>query len=136
MPPRNVIPKPVQKPHPPLWVACSRRETILLAAEKGMGALSFSFVDPEEAATWVDDYRRTMAERCVPVGHTVNPHIACVTPMLCHRDEDTALARGLEGANFFGYSLAHFYVFGDHVPGRTDVWQDFQERRDRQGYSP
>src|SRR5204863_2044234 len=35
MPPRNVVPKPVQKPHPPLWVACSRRETILLAAEKG-----------------------------------------------------------------------------------------------------
>src|SRR5215470_2178839 len=24
MPPRNVVPKPVQKPHPPLWVACSR----------------------------------------------------------------------------------------------------------------
>src|SRR3954463_7247861 len=27
MPPRNVVPKPVQRPHPPLWVACSRRET-------------------------------------------------------------------------------------------------------------
>src|SRR3954464_3179654 len=24
MPPRNVVPKPVQRPHPPLWVACSR----------------------------------------------------------------------------------------------------------------
>ncbi|HEY5155897.1 MAG TPA: LLM class flavin-dependent oxidoreductase, partial [Acidimicrobiales bacterium] len=34
MPPRNVVPKPAQKPHPPLWVACSRRDTILLAAEK------------------------------------------------------------------------------------------------------
>ena len=49
MPPRNVVPKPVQKPHPPLWVACSRRDTILLAAEKGIGALSFAFIDPEEA---------------------------------------------------------------------------------------
>ena len=49
MPPRNVVPKPIQKPHPPLWVACSRRETIRLAAEKGIGALSFSFVEPEEA---------------------------------------------------------------------------------------
>lgn len=29
MPRRNVIPKTVQKPHPPLWVACSRRETRL-----------------------------------------------------------------------------------------------------------
>ena len=34
MPPRNVVPKPVQEPHPPLWVACSRRDTILLAAEE------------------------------------------------------------------------------------------------------
>src|SRR6266699_2323289 len=52
MPPRNVVPKPLQKPHPPLWVACSRRETIHLAARSGIGALSFSFVEPEEAAHW------------------------------------------------------------------------------------
>ena len=68
MPPRNVVPKPVQKPHPPLWVACSRRDTILLAAEKGIGALTFAFIDPEEARHWVDDYERTLAERGVPVG--------------------------------------------------------------------
>jgi alkanesulfonate monooxygenase SsuD/methylene tetrahydromethanopterin reductase-like flavin-dependent oxidoreductase (luciferase family) len=136
LPPRNVVPKPVQKPHPPLWVACSRRDTILLAAEKGMGALAFAFIDPEEAHQWVRDYEATMAEKCVPVGQVVNPSIACVTPMMCHPDEPTALARGLEGGNFFGYSLAHYYVFGDHVPGETDVWQEFQDRRDKQGYSP
>ncbi|HZU80369.1 MAG TPA: LLM class flavin-dependent oxidoreductase, partial [Acidimicrobiales bacterium] len=44
MPPRNLVPKPMQRPHPPLWVACSRRDTIHLAATKGIGALSFSFV--------------------------------------------------------------------------------------------
>ena len=65
MPPRNVVPKPVQKPHPPLWVACSRRDTILLAAEKGIGALTFAFIDPEEAAHWVSDYEATLAEKCV-----------------------------------------------------------------------
>src|SRR6266511_3025732 len=37
VPPRNVVPKPLQRPHPPLWVACSRRETIHLAATKGIG---------------------------------------------------------------------------------------------------
>ena len=50
----NVVPKPVQRPHPPLWVACSRRDTILLAAEKGIGALSFAFIEPEDARKWVD----------------------------------------------------------------------------------
>ena len=55
MPPRNVVPKPAQKPHPPVWVACSRRDTIHLAAQKGIGALAFAFFDPEEARHWVDD---------------------------------------------------------------------------------
>src|SRR6058998_3283217 len=53
MPTRNVVPKPVQKPHPPLWVACSNRETIHLAAQLGMGALTFAFIDPAEAAHWI-----------------------------------------------------------------------------------
>ena len=119
MPPRNVVPKPMQKPHPPLWVACSRRDTILLAAEKGIGALTFAFIDPEEAEKWVSDYERTLAERCVPVGLAVNPNIACVTQMMCHPDEKVALDRGLEGGNFFGYSLGHYYVFG-RAPARFD----------------
>ena len=136
MPPRNVIPKPVQRPHPPLWVACSRRDTILLAAEKGIGALSFAFIEPEDAKKWVDDYEAVLRERCVPVGLAVNPQVACVSPMMCATDEDEAIRRGLEGANFFGYSLAHFYVFGDHVPARTSVWDEFQERREKAGYSP
>ena len=136
MPPRNVVPKPVQKPHPPLWVACSRRDTILLAAEKGIGSLTFAFIDPEEAQHWVGDYERTLAEKCVPIGEAVNANISCVTPMMCAPTEEEAIERGVEGGNFFGYSLGHYYVFGDHQPGRTDVWSEFVERRAEHGYSP
>jgi hypothetical protein len=84
----------------------------------------------------VGDYERTLAERCVPVGRAVNAEVACVTTMMCHRDEHQAIARGLEGGNFFGYSLAHYYVFGDHRPGRTNVWQEFQAKRAEHGYDP
>ncbi len=136
MPPRNVVPKPVQKPHPPLWVACSRRDTILLAAEKGIGALSFAFIDPEEAVHWISDYESTLAEKCVPVGKAVNPKVACVTPMMCANTEEEALRRGLEGGNFFGYSLGHYYVFGEHEPGKTDVWHEYVNKRAEHGYSP
>jgi alkanesulfonate monooxygenase SsuD/methylene tetrahydromethanopterin reductase-like flavin-dependent oxidoreductase (luciferase family) len=136
IPPRNVVPKPVQKPHPPLWVACSRRDTIMLAAELGIGALTFAFIDPEEARQWVGDYHQRMADKGVAVGRSVNPAVACVTPMMCARDERDALAMGLEGGNFFGYSLAHYYIFGEHRPGSTDVWQEFLERREEMGYSP
>jgi putative sterol carrier protein len=136
MPPRNVVPKPRQKPHPPLWVACSRRETIRLAAEKGIGALSFSFVEPEEAKAWVDEYREIVAsERCVPGGFAVNPQVACVLPMMCAPDEAQAIERGIDGAHFFGYSLAHYYVFGDHRPGRTNIYEEFLARRDDVGFA-
>ncbi|HEY7134592.1 MAG TPA: LLM class flavin-dependent oxidoreductase [Acidimicrobiia bacterium] len=136
MPPRNVIPKPRQKPHPPVWVACSRRDTIHLAAQKGIGALTFAFIDPEEAEHWMHDYHETLANECVPIGDAVNANLACVTPMMCHRDEQEALARGLEGANFFGYSLAHYYIFGRHQPGVTDVWAEYEKLRAEKGYSP
>jgi alkanesulfonate monooxygenase SsuD/methylene tetrahydromethanopterin reductase-like flavin-dependent oxidoreductase (luciferase family) len=136
MPPRNVVPKPRQKPHPPIWVACSRRDTIHLAAQKGIGALAFAFIDPEEAKYWVDDYYNTLAKEGVPIGDAVNANLACVTGFMCHRDEDEAMRRGLEGANFFGYSLAHYYVFGRHRPGVTDVWEEFQARRAEHGYDP
>jgi len=136
MPPRNVIPKPRQRPHPPLWVACSRRETIRLAAEKGIGALSFSFVEPEEAKEWVDEYEAIVAsERCVPAGFAVNPRVAVVLPMMLHHDEDEAIERGIDGAHFFGYSLAHYYVFGEHRPGRTNIYEEFQRRRDEVGFA-
>jgi alkanesulfonate monooxygenase SsuD/methylene tetrahydromethanopterin reductase-like flavin-dependent oxidoreductase (luciferase family) len=136
MPPRNVVPKPCQKPHPPVWVACSRRDTILLAAEKGIGALTFAFIDPEDARHWVTDYYARLAAEGVPIGDAVNANVACVSTFMCHRDEDEALRRGLEGANFFGYSLAHYYVFGRHRPGTTDVWAEYQRQRGARGYDP
>jgi alkanesulfonate monooxygenase SsuD/methylene tetrahydromethanopterin reductase-like flavin-dependent oxidoreductase (luciferase family) len=136
MPPRNVVPKPRQRPHPPVWVACSRRETIHLAAQHAIGALSFSFFDPEEARHWVNDYYSTLAREGVPIGDAVNANIACVTPFMCHLDESTAIARGVEGTNFLGYSLAHYYIFGRHRPGHTDVWAEYQQRRAATGYDP
>ena len=136
MPPRNLVPKSLQRPHPPLWVACSRRDTIHLAATMGMGALSFSFVEADEAKGWVQDYYDTVTSaHCVPAGFAVNANVACVLPFMCHEDEATAIDRGLDGSHFFGYSLAHYYVFGMHKPGVTNVWEEFEENRERFGFS-
>ena len=136
MPPRSVVPKPKQKPHPPLWVACSRRETILLAARRGIGALTFAFIEPEQAKEWVDEYYALIqSDECVPAGFAVNPNFAIVLPMMLHKDEATAIDRGIDGAHFFGFSLAHYYVFGDHTPGITNVWDEFQAKRAEFGFA-
>jgi alkanesulfonate monooxygenase SsuD/methylene tetrahydromethanopterin reductase-like flavin-dependent oxidoreductase (luciferase family)/putative sterol carrier protein len=136
MPPRNVVPKALQKPHPPLWVACSRRDTILMAARRGLGALSFSFVEPEAAKEWVDEYYALIeSEECVPAGFAVNPNFAVVLPMMCHEDEEEAISRGIDGAHFFGYSLAHYYVFGEHRPAGTSIWDEFLANRAERGFT-
>ncbi len=129
MPCRNVVPKPVQRPHPPLWVACSNRETIKLAARLGIGALTFAFVDPSEARQWVDDYYRILKEECLPVGHAINPNICMVTGFSVHPDEQEARKRGMDGFRFFSFALGHHYIFGEHTPGRTDIWKAFEEAR-------
>jgi alkanesulfonate monooxygenase SsuD/methylene tetrahydromethanopterin reductase-like flavin-dependent oxidoreductase (luciferase family) len=126
MPARNVVPKPVQKPHPPLWVACSRRETIHLAAQLGIGALTFAFVTPDEARQWVDDYYTTIKNECEPIGYAVNANIAIVTGFMCDRNEDHARMAGEEGLKFFSYALGHHYVFGRHEPGKTDIWASYK----------
>ena len=126
MPCRNVVPKPVQKPHPPLWVACSQRETIRMAARLGIGALTFAFVDPLEARAWVDEYYGIIkSDQCVPIGHAVNANICMVSSFSCHRDREIAIQRGLKGFEFFGYALGSLYGFGAHKPGRTNLWEEF-----------
>ena len=133
MPVRNVLPKPVQKPHPPIWVACSNRETIHLAAQLGIGALTFAFIDPAEARHWVADYYETFKRECVPIGHAVNPNIAMVTGFSCHRDAAEAHRRGNDGFRFFQFALGHHYVFGKHTPGRTNIWNRYLAVREQIG---
>lgn len=130
MPCRNIVPKPVQKPHPPIWVACSNRETIKMAARLGIGALTFAFVDPMDAKHWVDEYYSIIkSDECVPVGHAVNANICMVTSFSLHHDRATAIQRGLEGFEFFGYALGSLYGFGAHKPGRTNLFEQFTEQR-------
>jgi hypothetical protein len=71
----------------------------------------------------------------VPVGFGVNPNVAVVLPMMLDEDEATAIERGIDGAHFFGYSLAHYYGMGRHRPGRTNVWEEFLENRDERGFA-
>jgi alkanesulfonate monooxygenase SsuD/methylene tetrahydromethanopterin reductase-like flavin-dependent oxidoreductase (luciferase family) len=128
VPQRNVVPKPLQKPHPPLWMACSRRESILQAARLGVGALTFSFVGPEQARQWVKDYYWTIENECEPIGYAVNPQFAIACPFLCDKDEKRVEQIGMESYGFFVYGLGHYSFFGAHEPAKTDIWDEYKNR--------
>jgi alkanesulfonate monooxygenase SsuD/methylene tetrahydromethanopterin reductase-like flavin-dependent oxidoreductase (luciferase family) len=129
MPCRNVLPKPVQAPHPPMWMACTNRDTIKIAAQNGVGALAFSFLDREEAQHWADIYYGIIkSDACVPLGHAVNANLAMVSSFSVHRDRAEAIRRGHEGFEFFGYAL-NALVARDTIPGRTTLWRDYLAQR-------
>src|SRR5205814_8522323 len=92
---RSVIPTPVKKPPPPLWLACTRPNTTYLAAELGMGALGFSFVSPEDMTDRAVKYYEVFEERCTPLGYEVNPKMLAIgaqTPLRRPPPEEPAVA--------------------------------------------
>lgn len=128
MPQRNVVPKPLQTPHPPLWLACSSRESIRRAARIGAGALTFVFSGPEETRSLVDEYYKVFKEECVPVGKAVNPNIAVVVNMFCGDDSSDREA-AQDGFDYFAYALGHYYMYGAHKPGRTQLWDLYEKAK-------
>ena len=108
MPERNIVPKPLQKPHPPLWVACSNRESIRWAGKHGIGALTFAFIEPEEAKYWVDEYYTAFENECEPLGQAVNPTIAMVAGFMCHENGEER--QGHKVSKDFNFSAMPFPI--------------------------
>jgi luciferase family oxidoreductase group 1 len=128
-PARNVIPKPLQKPHPPLWVACSNIQTIGNAGEWGMGALGFSFVSPDAARAWVHKYYNMLLHRPKPLGdYPRNPNIAIVNGFMCAPTDEEAIAKAA-GWTFFIFALSYYGRKGVDAPGTSDLWREYQDWR-------
>lgn len=94
MPERAILPKPVQKPHPPMWVAVTAPGTELDAADRGLGSYGVSFSSTlSEQEQRIGVYRKRI-QQCDPVGEFVNEQVNTVNFLYCHEDEDVALSRG------------------------------------------
>jgi alkanesulfonate monooxygenase SsuD/methylene tetrahydromethanopterin reductase-like flavin-dependent oxidoreductase (luciferase family) len=88
---RNVVPKPLQKPHPPLWCACSQLETIEMAGRRGLGALAFQFVSAEAAHAWVHAYYNAFTKRQEKLAdYVTNPNLALTSYFMCAPTDEEA----------------------------------------------
>jgi alkanesulfonate monooxygenase SsuD/methylene tetrahydromethanopterin reductase-like flavin-dependent oxidoreductase (luciferase family) len=80
IPRRNVIPKPLQKPHPRLWQTCGSPESFHLAGTLGVGALGTTLLTPlSQMESLLKEYRRGLGERREPAGKMVNSQAAVFT---------------------------------------------------------
>jgi alkanesulfonate monooxygenase SsuD/methylene tetrahydromethanopterin reductase-like flavin-dependent oxidoreductase (luciferase family) len=94
MPPREVIPKPIQRPHPPMWLASTQPSTWEVAGSKGIGALGFGISEPGVIDGLIKIYKKAIAN-CEPVGSFVNDRTAAATICVCAptREEAKAIAK-------------------------------------------
>ncbi|MBI5948630.1 MAG: LLM class flavin-dependent oxidoreductase [Chloroflexi bacterium] len=127
---RNVVPKPLQKPHPPLWVACSQLDTIEMAGRRGIGALGFQFVSAEAATAWVNAYYNSYTKRLEKLAeYEANPSIAVVSGFMCAPTDEEARKKA-EGWTFFQFSLMFYNSHGPVVPGTVNLWEEYLQWRD------
>jgi alkanesulfonate monooxygenase SsuD/methylene tetrahydromethanopterin reductase-like flavin-dependent oxidoreductase (luciferase family) len=126
---RNVLPKPVQKPHPPLWVACSQLPTIELAGRCGIGALGFQFLSADMAHAWVHAYYNAFVKRQQKLcDYQSNCNIAMVSYFMCAETDEEARRRA-EGVTFFQFSLAYYSGSRNRErppPGTVSLWEEYQ----------
>src|SRR5277367_1611447 len=130
MPLRNVVPKPLQKPHPPLWVACSALDTIEMAGRRGIGALAFQFLSADAAHAWVHAYYNAFTKRQEKLtDYVTNPNIALTSYFMCAETDEEARRRA-DGIPFFQFAL-RFYGLSPNrerpKPGTVDLWDEYEK---------
>jgi len=117
MPERAVLPKPLQKPHPPLWVTVTSPGTELDAADRGIGCLGVAAAGYAEQERRTKEYHRRI-QRCDPVG-AVNDRVATLNFLYCHEDPAYATATGMRFMGLFGVANTHLLFTREAYPTRA-----------------
>jgi alkanesulfonate monooxygenase SsuD/methylene tetrahydromethanopterin reductase-like flavin-dependent oxidoreductase (luciferase family) len=123
IPPTNVVPKPLQKPHPPIFSACSTPEQASAIGKLGLGALNLAIYHDERLARKVVGYRQAIAEAS-SAGAFVTNHFAVNPAALVLKDDVKACRYGLRGSRFFGEAMLH-YSGPERPVGKTPAQRDF-----------
>jgi hypothetical protein len=101
-----------------------------MAAQKAIGALSFAYTGPEALKERVDGYYKEFEENGVPVTPAINPNLLAIggdLSMMVAKTDEEALKRIGIGGGFFSFGIMHYYMTGMHTPGRTGVWELYEQ---------
>ena len=122
IPEREILPKPKQKPHPPIWMACTQEASYQMAAEKGIGVLSFGSGAPAGMKVHIDNYRENI-KNAKPVGGFVNNQWANFTLGHCGDDDLEAVETGANAIKeFFGPNRPYTADRKDVYENLLDSW--------------
>ena len=126
LPARSLVPKPIQKPHPPIWVAATQPSTFETAARMGLGVLGLTTISPEDLIPAVQAYRAAEQD-CRPVGGFANHQVSAYS--ICYVDTDDRRGRDIACAAarwYLGDNEAELQKvrFGTLVGGQDNVYHE------------
>jgi alkanesulfonate monooxygenase SsuD/methylene tetrahydromethanopterin reductase-like flavin-dependent oxidoreductase (luciferase family) len=106
VPELSVSPKPLQKPHPPIYRGTISPEAFETAGIKGDGAFVIPWLTAPmpEMVKRVNDYRALLKEH----GHTKVPPPCCIFFLFIDEDYRTALADGQESTRRYVHNISAF----------------------------
>jgi alkanesulfonate monooxygenase SsuD/methylene tetrahydromethanopterin reductase-like flavin-dependent oxidoreductase (luciferase family) len=107
MPPATVVPRVVQKPHPPLWRSAVRPGAFAHTAQLGCGVLMLAAFGAEQVRSAVSEYWDGVRAGITPIGVQANPATAVFIHMHCAKTDEQAHARGRTGVDFFSWGISH-----------------------------
>jgi alkanesulfonate monooxygenase SsuD/methylene tetrahydromethanopterin reductase-like flavin-dependent oxidoreductase (luciferase family) len=122
--PIQVVPKPVQQPHPPVFAACTKPDSAAFVGKLGLGALNFAIGDDHYLHEKVSEYRKAV-KAAQPALIAKNDHFACTPPCIVLDDDREACRWGLRGARFFSEALATYYFTTERPTGALRVSRGF-----------
>ena len=137
IPPREVIPKPVQKPHPPLWMACTQEDTFHLAGELGLGCLVNTLGGIEKTQALINTYYDAIKNPSL-VGHFLNKQVVASSIGFCDENDRRAREKGAAVAGWYlnqskkRFTLEWDGVDPDSVPAEYQFYMKGGARQDRQ----
>jgi alkanesulfonate monooxygenase SsuD/methylene tetrahydromethanopterin reductase-like flavin-dependent oxidoreductase (luciferase family) len=113
LPPRQILPKPWKKPHPPMWYAAGNTSSYEMAARKGLGVLGFSIGDLHDMEKVVGVYKNAVAG-AEPIGAFVNDNICVTTAAFVKPDHGQAVQSAV--AARMSYLQTQVFRYHDTFP--------------------
>jgi alkanesulfonate monooxygenase SsuD/methylene tetrahydromethanopterin reductase-like flavin-dependent oxidoreductase (luciferase family) len=89
LPSRHIVPRVVQRPHPPLWAAASNLGSYERAGRQGLGVIGVTRNSVGETRQAIRDYRSAIrnADPAGFVGKFPNEHVGAFALACCHQDD-------------------------------------------------
>ncbi len=126
-PPHTVVPRPVQRPHPPLFLACTNPDTVRKAARFGVGPMVLGFGGPEvigEMRRMFDDERARRDPDAVVSPGMINDEFVALCPTFLMDDREEAFRIGCRALRFFAEAITHWSAPNGVAPTRGTATVD------------